>query len=107
MNKILKYKEYIKETTGEYRKGSDKYAGLVEGIMLYLRNFEDIDKSKPVIIKIDDFIKNVNTTEEELKQFLKDETNLISFDIKIEGDNVIISNLDKADKQRFIWENRD
>lgn len=107
MSKILKYHEYIKETTGEWRKGSEKYAGLIEGIMLYLRNFEEIDKSKPIIISIDDFTKNVNTSKEELLKFLEDETNLISFDMKIEGDNVIISNLDKSDKQRFVWENKD
>ena len=104
MVKILKYNEYVRET-GEYRKGSDKYAGLVHGIMLYLRNFE-LNLSKPAIIKIDDFIKNVNTTKKELESFINDSTNLINFDIKIEGDNVIITNLDKTSKQRHIWENK-
>jgi hypothetical protein len=103
MNKILRYKEYIRETTGEYRKGSEKWASLIQGIMLYLRNFE-LDKNKPVIIKIEDFVKGVNTTVEELNEFINDETNLISFDIKLEGDNVVITQLNKSSKQRFVWE---
>jgi hypothetical protein len=106
MTKILRYREYIKET-GEYRKGSEEFGGLIQGIMLYLRNFENLDKTRPVIIKLEDFINNVNTTKEELNRFINDSTNLISFDIKIEGDNVIITGLDKTDKQRLVWENKD
>lgn len=103
MNNILRYKDYIKEKNGEYRKGSDKYSGLVHDIMLYLRNF-DIDKTRPVKIELKKFLNRVNTTEENLKNFLKDSTNLISFDIEIDDNYVIINNLNNVNKKRMIWE---
>jgi hypothetical protein len=96
--RILKFNTFVTE---EYRKNSDKYSGLIHDMMLFLRNYDNIDDS--LTIPIDDFLDNVNSTIEELEEF-QEESGLVSFNIKIEGDNIHFYNLDKSSKQRHVWE---
>lgn len=100
MKNIYNFNKYIKE---EYRKGSNKFSGLIHDIMLFLRNYENIGDELKIPLSI--FLNNVNITLEELEKFLNsDSNNLISFNIKIENDNIIFYNLDKVSKQRLVWE---
>jgi hypothetical protein len=100
MENIYNFNKYIKE---EYRKGSNKFSGLIHDIMLFLRNYENIGDE--LIIPLSEFLNNVNINIDELKEFIEsDYNNLISFNIKIDNNNIIFYNLNNVSKKRLIWE---
>jgi hypothetical protein len=90
---------------GEYRKGSGEYGDLVNATLEWLRTYRKKDNALKVSLK--KFLKETNIKLEDLQNFIanKDKTNLISFNIDIQGDQVIFTDLDKTNKQRLVWEN--
>lgn len=96
-DKILKFSEYT----------PTKYNGvvLIDNIMLWLRNFENKNAIK---VKLDVFLNQSKVDKDKFLTFVDEmyKTKRVEFDIKIDGDYVIFSNLlKKSDKQ--VWENDD
>jgi hypothetical protein len=93
----------FKEFDGEYRKGSDKFGGLVGDLMMFLRMFKDDTQKDTIKFKIDEFQKKSNIDIEKIQQLLDADHNLLSFDIKIDKDYIIFTNLNNVYKTRFVW----
>ena len=92
------------QSFGEYRKGSNKYGGLVDKIMMWLRMHKE---EKLNIIKVDlaKFLSETNIKINELEDFIQNnQTKLISFDISISDNQVEFSNLNNTKTNRFVWE---
>ena len=117
MERLKKYSFFVNEDMinqkpteikkfGEYRKGSNKFGGLVDKMMSWLR----LHKTDPKITKLRSdlniFLQESNISYEELISFLNDEnkSNLISFDIEVFNDKIEFSKLNDSKKQRYIWE---
>lgn len=85
-------------TFSEYRKGSATYGQMVAAIMDWLRMYKTNEKGDKIIANLDKFLNETNIELETLKQFIenKRKTNLVSFDIEINGDKIIFSNLNKS-----------
>lgn len=81
---------------GEWRKGSTKYGDIVNRIMMYLRLYKIENES--IVLNLDEFLKETNIKLDELKEFLNSEEikRLIDFDIKIEGDNIYFTDLNRS-----------
>jgi len=99
---LIKVKSY-KDFEGEYRKGSDKFGGVVNDIMMFLRMFKNNDKKDILKFKIDDFQKKSNIDINKIKQLINSDSNLLSFDIKLDNDYIIFKNLNNVYKSRFVW----
>jgi hypothetical protein len=86
----------------EYRKGSSKYGNLVIKLMEFLRMFKNKENNE-IIFNIDDFEKQSYIKISEIEELINDEKskNLIRFEIKIENDKIIFSDL-VTDKNRFF-----
>ena len=93
----------FKEFNGEYRKGSDEFGGLVSDIMMFLRLYKNDTQKDTLKFKIHDFQKNTNIDIKRIKQLLDSDTNLLSFDIKIDDKYITFTNLNKVYKSRFVW----
>ena len=93
----------FKEFNGEYRKGSNKFGGLVSDLMMFLRMFKDDGKKSTLKFKIGDFQKKSNIDIEKIQQLLDSDANLLSFDIKLDKDHIIFTNLNNVYKTRFVW----
>lgn len=94
---------------GEYRKGSSKYGQLVDTIMTWLRLHKTSgDNIKKISTKLNKFLSETRIKLEDLQSFLKekDKTNLISYDIKIIGDEIYFSGLAKR-TNGMPWENNE
>lgn len=92
------------EFDGEYRKGSNKFGGIVSDIMMFLRMYKDSNEQKDTLkFKIDEFQKKSNIDTKRIQQLLDSDANLLSFDIKIDNENITFTNLNNAYKNRFVW----
>lgn len=82
----------------EYRKGSATYGPLIATIMDWLRIHKTTEKGTKIVANLDRFLKETNIELKFLMQFIenKNKTNLISFDINIENNKIIFSNLNKS-----------
>lgn len=99
VNGVKKFKEFA----GEYRKGSDKFGGIVNDLMMYLRLFKDSSDKKELKFKIDEFQKKSNIDINRIKQLIESDYKLLSFDIKIDNEYITFTNLNNAYKARFVW----
>lgn len=88
---------------GEYRKGSHKFGGLVNDIMMFLRMYKDDKNKKSLKFKRDEFEKGSNIKISDIVKLLNSKTNLLSFDIKIDDKYITFQNLNKAYKGNFVW----
>lgn len=93
----------FKEFNGEYRKGSDKFGGIVSDIMMFLRMFKKNEQKDTLKFRIDDFQKKSNIDINRIKQLLDSDSNLLSFDIKIDDEYITFTNLNNVYKSRFVW----
>jgi len=91
------------EFEGEFRKGSNKFGGLVNDIMMFLRMYKDDVKKDVLKFKIDDFQNKTNIKIAQIQQLLNSNSNLLSFDIKIDDKYITFNNLNKVYKSRFVW----
>lgn len=96
--KILNFNDY---SDIEYRKGSQKYGGLITKLMEFLRIYKKDNNS--LIFNISDFEKKSNINISEINDLLsyENKNNLINFSIEIENDKIKFDNLTK-DKSRFF-----
>jgi len=85
----------------EYRKGSKKFGGLLVKLMEFLRIHKN--ENNKIIFNINDFEKQSNIKINDIKSLLSDDKgkNLYKFDINIDNDNIIFTNL-TSDKNRFF-----
>jgi len=97
--KIKKFQEF----EGEYRKGSNKFGGVVNDIMMFLRLYKTDTKNDIIKFNIDEFQNISNIDIKRIKHMLDSNSNLISFDIEIDDKYIIFSKLNKAYKNRFVW----
>ena len=93
----------FKEFDGEFRKGSNKFGGLVNDIMMFLRLYKDDVQKDALKFKIDDFQNKTNIKIVQIQQLLNSDANLLSFDIKIDNEYITFNNLNKVYKSRFVW----
>jgi len=104
--RIKNFKQYF----GEYRKGSDKFGKLVERIMEFLRlpEFKDrLSENDGLKFLIYDFESRSHIKVEKIKQLLSNDTNLYSFDIKIDDKFITFSNINKTRKGRYVSGRKD
>jgi len=96
--KILNFNDY---SDIEYRKGSQKYGGLITKLMEFLRIYKKDNNS--LIFNISDFEKKSNINISDINDLLsyENKNNLINFSIEIEDDKIKFDNLTK-DKSRFF-----
>jgi len=89
----------------EYRKGSNKYGILIDGMMMWLRTYRK-DNSNIIISNLDKFLKESNINKDLLIEFLNDieNTNLINFKISIENDQIKFYDLNKTNKNRYVFQ---
>ncbi len=97
--KIKKFQEF----EGEYRKGSNKFGGIVNDIMMFLRIYKEGGQKDILKFRIDKFQEGSNIDIKRIKQLLDSDTNLLSFDIEIDDEYITFSNLNKVYKNRFVW----
>ena len=100
-NRIKTFKQY----SGEYRKGSNKFGKIINIIMEFLRLPEfksKLEENDGLKFKISDFEKRSHINIDEIKQLLNNDNNLYSFDIKIDGDYIIFSNIKNTYKDRYV-----
>jgi len=97
--KILKFDDY---SNIEYRKGSQKFGGLITKLMEFLRIYKDKEDNN-LVFNINDFEKESKIKISEINELLSDENknNLINFGIEIKDNKIIFSSLTK-DKSRFF-----
>lgn len=104
--KIQNFEEF-----GEYRKGSDKFGGLVQDLMSFLRIFKNDNEKDILKFEIDDSgyiiyndVKKGKTTTnlniKEINDLLKHNTNLLTFDIEIGDNTITFKNLNNVYKSR-------
>ncbi len=94
----------FKDFDGEYRKGSNKFGGIVSDIMMFLRMYKDSNEQKDTLkFTIDKFQKKSNIDTKRIQQLLDSDANLLSFDIKIDNKHITFTNLNNAYKNRFVW----
>lgn len=98
-NKVKSFKDF----NGEYRKGSDEFGGIVNDLMMFLRMFKDDEQKDTLKFRIDDFQNRSNISIERIQQLLNSNTNLLSFDIKIDDKYITFKNLNNVYKSRFVW----
>ena len=94
----------FKEFAGEYRKGSEKFGNIVSRIMEFLRLPEfknDIDENGEIKFEISDFQKRSHINVNKIKDLLNTDNNLYSFDININDNYIIFSNLKNTYKDRY------
>ena len=103
---MLDEKEPEVERFGEYRKGSGEFGGLIDRMMTWLRNYKDDPKVTRIKTKTDKFLKESGIEYEELQKFIerKQETNLVTFNVEVIGDEVQFSGLNDSKKSRYVWE---
>lgn len=99
-NKIISFKDF---QPGEYRKGSNKFGGLINDIMMFLRIYKKNKNKNSLKFRIDEFEKGSNIKIEDIIQLINSGTKLLSFDIKIDDEYITFKNLNKAYKSRFVW----
>jgi len=95
----------FKQHSGEYRKGSSKFGKIVSKIMEFLRlpDFKNkLDENDGLKFEISDFEKRSHINVDEIKQLLNDDSNLYSFDIKIDDKSITFSNIKKTYKDRYV-----
>ena len=82
----------------EYRKGSATYGPMIASIMDWLRMYKTTEKGNEIVADLDKFLKETNIELEFLMQFIenKQKTKLISFDVHVDGNKIIFSNLNKS-----------
>ena len=88
----------------EYRKGSEKFGNIVSRIMEFLRLPEfknDIDENGEIKFEISDFQKRSHINVNKIKDLLNTDNNLYSFDININDNYIIFSNLKNTYKDRY------
>jgi len=93
----------FKDFDGEFRKGSNKFGGLVNDIMMFLRIYKDDVKKDTLKFRIDDFQNKTNIKIVQIQQLMNSDANLLSFDIKIDNEYITFNNLNKVYKSRFVW----
>jgi len=93
----------FKEFDGEYRKGSNKFGGIVSDIMMFLRMFKKDEQKDTLKFKIDEFQKKSNIDISRIQQLIDSDSKLLSFDIKIDNDYITFTNLNNVYKARFVW----
>lgn len=104
--RIKSFKEYF----GEYRKGSDRFGKLISRIMEFLRLPEfksHIEENDGLTFKVDDFEKRSHIKIDDIKQLLKNDHNLYSFDIYIDDKHIKFSNINKTYKDRYVSGRKD
>jgi len=104
-NRIKTFKEF-----GEYRKGSDKFGKVVERIMEFLRlpEFKNkLDDNDGLKFLIPDFEARSHIKVDQIKQLLNNDTNLYSFDIKIDDNHITFFNINKTRKDRYVSGRKD
>lgn len=95
----------FKQHSGEYRKGSNEFGKVINLIMEFLRlpefksKLEDNDGLK---FEINDFEKRSHIKVDDIKQLLSNDTNLYSFDIKIDDKFINFSNIKNTYKDRYV-----
>ena len=96
--KILNFNDY---SNIEYRKGSQKFGGLITKLMEFLRIYKKDNNS--LVFNIVDFEKKSNINISEINDLLsyENKNNLINFSIEIIDDKIKFDNLTK-DKSRFF-----
>ena len=99
-HKITSFKDF---QFSEYRKGSNKFGGLINDIMMFLRLYKEDRNKKSLKFKRDEFEKGANIKIEDIIQLLNSGVNLLSFNIKIDDEYITFKNLNKAYKSRFVW----
>ena len=117
MEKLKKFKNFINEDMldqksieiqrfGEYRKGSGEFGGLIDRMMTWLRNYKDEQKITRIKAKLTQFLKESGIEYEELQKFIerRKETNLITFNVEIIGNEIQFSGLNDSKKSRYVWE---
>lgn len=93
----------FKEFNGEYRKGSDKFGGLVNDIMMFLRLYKDDGEKDTLKFRIDEFQKKSNIDIKKIQQLLDSDANLLSFNINIDDKYITFTNLNNVYKSRYVW----
>ena len=86
----------------EYRKGSLKFGGLLIKLMEFLRIYKDKEE-KNLSFNIKDFEDKSNIKIDEIKTLINDEEGktLYKFDINVNDDNIVFTNL-TSDKNRYF-----
>lgn len=86
----------------EYRKGSQKFGGLLIKLMEFLRLYKEKEE-KDLSFNIKDFEEKSNIQIDEIKELVNDEKGktLYKFDININNENISFTNL-TTDKNRFF-----
>jgi hypothetical protein len=124
MESIKKFEEFVHDfnvdlkselqadipTFGEYRKGSEKYGGLVMKLMEWLRLEREISKKdlNNISIDIEDFETQSNIKLKDIEDFIKDKISkgLYEFEITIDYSNRKINFNDLIKKHRHMLSER-
>lgn len=103
--RVKSFKEF-----GEYRKGADKFGKVIERIMEFLRlpEFKNkLDDNDGIKFEIKDFESRSHINIEQIKQLLVSDSNLYSFDIKIDDKHIAFYNINKTKKERYVSGRKD
>lgn len=89
----------------EFRKGSNKYGDLINGIMMWLRLHVIEPTTNSVKSKLDTFINDTNTDINLLYEYIKDQEKLrlATFEITISGDEITFNNINNTKTKKLIW----
>lgn len=100
--KVVKFSDFTDFDNIEYRKGSSEYGGILTKLLEFLRIYKTTD-SDTLEFKIKDFETKSKMTIDEIKKLIKskeDGQKLYDFNIVIDNNKLIISNLNKIGKNR-------
>ena len=93
---------------GEFRKGSNTYGGLVNSMMQWLRAYKLEGQDDNITAPYQKFLEETKIDPLAFSQFLQDKNkkNLVQFDIEIEGENIIFSNLERSNQEDTYLEEK-